>query len=238
MNLKLLVKRFIPASILNKKVIIQKQIRNLKILAIDYGQYKTINYWISVDKDNNPIPWFTYPAIEWLNNLDLKHFSVFEYGSGLSTLYWSRKCRKVVSVEDDEKWYNFILDKSGPLSNISCNLEKNEREYIKKIDEYNEQFDIYVIDGKYRSKCARKVVEHVKKYGGNIIIFDNSDWYPNTIDFLRRSLDWIEVDFCGFGPINDYCWITTMFFNRNLKLSYIKNLSTVGGLIQIAEGDS
>lgn len=67
---------------------IKAQIRNFYILAFEYGQFKTIKNWECVDKDGNPIPWYTYPAIEFLNSLDFSSKNVFEYGTGNSTLWW------------------------------------------------------------------------------------------------------------------------------------------------------
>ena len=69
-----------------------------------------------------------------------------------------------------------------------------------------------------------------------MIIFDNSDWYPNTIDFLRENLDWIEVDFHGFSPINDYTLTTSIFINRNVRLTYITK-SSVKNIKKVAEYD-
>jgi hypothetical protein len=60
----------------------RRQIHNFKILAIEYGQFRTIKNWACIDKNGNPIPWFTYPAIEYLNCLDLSECLVFEYGMG------------------------------------------------------------------------------------------------------------------------------------------------------------
>src|SRR5216117_3805614 len=49
-------------------------------------------------------PWYTYPAIEFLRQLDFSDRTVFEYGSGMSTMFWAKKAKHVVSVEDDEQW--------------------------------------------------------------------------------------------------------------------------------------
>jgi len=70
-----------------------------------------------------------------------------------------------------------------------------------------------------------------------MVIFDNSDWYPKTIEFLRNTLDWIEVDFHGFGPINDYTWTTTIFINRLLKLKYLIQLQSIKNIKDVAEDD-
>jgi hypothetical protein len=209
--------------------------RNFYILALEYGQFKTIKFWKSIDKYGNSIPWFTYPAIEYLNHIDLSECSIFEYGSGYSTLYWMNKAKWVVSVEHNEEWYNEINHKV--TNKVIYIFEKVPERYMNSIERFNKKFDIYVIDGGWRGKCAKKVVEHINHYGGSMVIFDNSDWYPNTINFLRDELKWIEIDFAGFGPINNYTWVTTIFINPEYRLKYYKKLSSVGGLIQIAEDD-
>ncbi len=57
-----------------------------------------------------------------------------------------------------------------------------------------------------------------------MIILDNSDWYKNTAKLLRDKLDLIEVDFHGFGPINNYTWTTSIFFSRNFRFSPINDI--------------
>ena len=42
-----------------------------------------------VDKDGNPLPWISIPAIEILREKDLGDLFVFEYGSGNSTIWFS-----------------------------------------------------------------------------------------------------------------------------------------------------
>ena len=216
----------------------RKQIRNFKILAFEYGQWRTIKNWECVDKNGNPIRWFTYPAIEYLNHLDLSSFSVFEFGSGYSTLFWIDKVREVVSIEHDRSWYTLISEKLKNHENIKFYLFEEKADYISSLAFQKRRFDIYVIDGRWRGECAIVVVNNIKQYGGSVIIFDNSDWYPNTVEYLRKELGWIEVDFHGFGPINKYTWTTTMFVNNAIALSYKFNkLASIQSIKQIAEDD-
>lgn len=60
-----------------------------------------------VDKDGNPLPWYTYGAIEFLSAIVRPHMKVFEYGSGQSTLWWSRMA-SVSAVEHDSEWFQQI----------------------------------------------------------------------------------------------------------------------------------
>lgn len=72
-----------------------------------------------------------------------------------------------------------------------------------------------------------------------MLILDNSDWYPSTIKYLQKNLNWVQIDFHGFGPINSYTWTTSIFVNpdRVSEISYRKSLTSKCGLKQSAEGD-
>ena len=57
---------------------IRKQLISFSYLAKYYGQYNSIKKNESVDANNNPLPWITYPAIEYLGNLDFSKEKIFE----------------------------------------------------------------------------------------------------------------------------------------------------------------
>src|SRR2546430_9982143 len=61
-------------------------------------------------QNGNPLdgdsPWMTFAAIRFLDRLLTKEMRVFEYGSGGSSLFFSRRVREVVSVEHDGAWEN------------------------------------------------------------------------------------------------------------------------------------
>ena len=63
------------------------------------------------DEMNEFLPWFTYPCIEFLKTLNIHDKKVLEFGSGSSTLFWSKKCDVIYSVEKNKSWYKKILKK-------------------------------------------------------------------------------------------------------------------------------
>jgi hypothetical protein len=70
-----------------------------------------------------------------------------------------------------------------------------------------------------------------------MIIFDNTDWYPNSTRLIREK-GFHQVDFNGFGPINNYCWTTSIFFNKyNIGQYHIKAPEPIGGIKQFSEDD-
>lgn len=80
----------------------KKQFKNFLALAKGYGQSKTIKVWSSIDEIRNLIPRYAYPTTEYLMHLNFKELSVFEYGSGNSTLWWAQKAKSIISVENDK----------------------------------------------------------------------------------------------------------------------------------------
>ena len=79
----------------------QSTFRICRILAFEYGHLRTAALGRPIDAEGRPVPWYTYPAIEFLRQLDFANASVFEYGSGNSTLFWCSIAREVISVEDE-----------------------------------------------------------------------------------------------------------------------------------------
>ena len=73
-----------------------------------------------------------------------------------------------------------------------------------------------------------------------MLILDNSDWYPNSVAFLQENLRWIQIDFHGFGPIDNYTWTTSIFVNpaRHNELCYRNVLKSQCAQVQVADGDS
>lgn len=120
-TLKSIVKKVIPRFVLDRRLYIIKQINNFKILAKVYNQYQTICKWSCIDRNNNPIPWYSYPAIEYISNLDFSNKTILEWGSGNSSLFWAKRSKNVTSIEDDEEWFN-LVDKSK-LANQSIHLK-------------------------------------------------------------------------------------------------------------------
>ncbi len=227
--MKKLIKKITPRYIL----CLAKQAKNFSILARDYGQFQTINKWSCLDKTGKPIPWYSYPAIEYLSHLDFSGFKVLEYGSGNSTLWWAERCAAVVSIEHDEQWYNRI-SVQNQNRNINYILEQKQDNYVRQATLAD--MDIVVIDGKNRARCAEYLIQTVKHSPNNLtmVVFDNSDWYPKTIQKLNEQLGWAQVDFHGFTPINAYTATTSIFINPKLvnKIKYKKPLMSVRGIVE------
>jgi len=227
--MKKMLARFIPETY-------QKMLSNIKILCFGYGQWKSIKENTCIDNQNNTLPWYTYPAIEYLKQLDFSERSVFEFGSGNSSLFWAARVRQIISVEDNRDWYALIDQKKH--DNQTIILRETKEKYVSSISEWNKKFDIIIVDGKYRFECAQAALPHLN--GDGMIILDNSDWHPRTAALLRSN-DLIEIDFNGFGCINGYTWTTSLFLTRNFDPKLLNKshpCCSVGGIDEKGENET
>src|SRR5205807_1001412 len=126
----------------------------------------------AVDRHGNPLPWYTYPAIDFLDTKDFSTKSVLEFGSGQSTLWWARRCKRVLSFESDPQWCAYVKSTLSPNADIF--LISND---LKGLDDHlhGNRFDVIIIDGLYRLKAAGRALELLQLEGA--ILVDNSEGY-------------------------------------------------------------
>lgn len=196
------------------------------------GQTDSVRFGIPVDRNNSSIPWFTYPFIDFLEDMDLQGLNVLEFGAGQSTLYWQRKGCSVLSFELDLEWHKRIKEQTS--STVSLHHLKTTRDATELVRQAP-NLDIAVIDAKDRLECARMVTANRSEQP--LIILDNADWFPKTAAYLREQ-GFTEIRFKGPGPINSYSWCTTLFLpqGNTLITKRLKSENRVSdGIFQTAE---
>ncbi|MFL5240486.1 MAG: L-isoaspartate O-methyltransferase [Gemmataceae bacterium] len=168
----------------------------------------------AVDSHGNPIPWYTYPAIDLLDTKDFSTKTVLEFGSGQSTLWWAKRAKSVLSFEKNAKWHAYVrsqLPHNAEVFLISGDLTGLE-DYLPQ-----SPFDLVIIDGMDRLKAARRSIDLLQEQGA--ILVDNSDGYWGGDDLkeypileLFRSTGFDRVDFYGYAPgvVLPHC--TSLFF--------------------------
>ncbi len=178
------------------------------LLEKDYGHYNSKVLKKSINALNEPIPWFTYPAIDFIKQLDLKTKVMLEWGSGNSSLFFSTRVKLLYSIEHNEVWFKEVRD----FKIMNHTLVFANSDYAIKPNEFSRKFDIILIDGIDRELCSKEAVKYLNI--GGMIILDNSERHPNIAEDFR-DLGFIEFDFHGFGPINEYTWTTSIFVDRD-----------------------
>lgn len=72
------------------------------------GWYRSFHSERSVDRLGRPVPWYTYPCTSFLETRITRSVRVFEYGAGMSSLWYAERVREVVSVEHDSVWADLV----------------------------------------------------------------------------------------------------------------------------------
>jgi predicted O-methyltransferase YrrM len=140
------------------------------------------------------VPWWTYRAIDeverWLR-ARAAPARVFEYGSGASTVWLSRRAESVTSVEHDEGFANLMRELLAPLDN-TCMLVRppassvaprvpSAKEgyagfdfsaYVDALEETEGTFDLVIVDGRARERCLERALPRLAPDG--LVVFDNS----------------------------------------------------------------
>lgn len=172
----------------------------------DKIQYR-VRYWIW-EKLHPDQPWLCPGTVEFCKNHLSTSMSMLEFGSGRSSAWFSKRVSKLTSIEHDTDWYKLVksnLEKEN-IANVNLRLipldhplSEPEKEfydpcprYVAVLDEFeDESLDFIIIDGHYRTTCARKCLNKIKS-GGYLLIDDTNLW--NSLETLNIPQDWSVVN--------------------------------------------
>lgn len=182
------------------------------------GHFRSSLQGAAVDRHGEPIPWYTYPAIWFLQQKNFSGKTALEFGAGQSTSWWAQRADKVVAFERNQRWYE----------HLKSVLEKNvELYYDPKGDMTGfenvlrgRRFDVIVIDGQKRERAAEAAPELLAP--GGALLIDNSEGYGSqgrkSIVEPFHELGFSRVDFYGYAPgvLRTHC--TSLLFRQTCFL--------------------
>lgn len=164
-----------------------------------------------VRADGSPVPWMTYSAISILEKRLTPDLTVFEFGSGNSTLFFARLVSKVVSVECDRDWYE-TLSRALPanVELLLCNPYQREA-YLAYLTAQDREFDLIVVDAEDREACLRVAPARLSARG--VIVLDDAD-RPSYAAEADRLVDagFKRLDFEGLKPGGIRLYATAIFY--------------------------
>jgi precorrin-6B methylase 2 len=175
----------------------------------ELGWFKSNRTGKPVAQDGTPIPWWTYPAISFLSERVASGLSVFEFGSGHSTLWWAGRVKYVVSAELNEGWFNYVRE----LVPANVALRMTTFDGLADAIEQEGMFDLIVVDGGNRVRCAERALQHLAPEG--VIIWDDSDWqlFQDALPMFTK-MGFRELAFHGLKPIMGVPSRTSILYRR------------------------
>ena len=214
--------RFFLFKVLGKKRIIAHLLDDEEKKALYYaknGYLQKVGWFNSyknqqpLDGSNNPIPWVTYPFLDFIGERIKSGFTIFEYGSGNSTLYFSKKVESLVTVEHDKEWFNQL--KETVPNNVKLIYEPLEYggRYADTANRVKQKFHVVIVDGRDRVNCCLRSVSALCQDG--VIVLDDSErpQYKSALETLQEK-KFYRIDFWGIAPGVSHKKCTSIFYKN------------------------
>lgn len=212
-----LVRRVLPSPVSRFTVAVGTAVLTPVAFSARSGHFRSALRARAVDAAGRALPWYTYPAIEFLSRQDYAGRRVLEWGAGHSTVWWSARAASVLAFDSDPNWVRWVRT-AAPAAAVH-----QVPDDLTGVDAYlaGGMFDLIVIDGLDRYRCARRSADLLAD--GGAVVFDNSEgyWGPEgqyPILDLFRSQGFQRVDFYGFAPGVFWPHCTSLFFRSRCFL--------------------
>ncbi len=179
---------------------------------VENGWLRSYREQQCVDKHGNPLPWYTYSAIHFIQGRLAPWMRVFEYGCGNSSLWYASRVSLVDAVDDDASWVEKVRSVC-PVNVTILHAENRCEPYVKAIGFNRRRYDVVAIDGRNRVACVQEAVSHLND--GGVIVYDNTDRprYAEGIEFLK-SRGFRQVEFFGVVPMIPDLEETSVFYRQ------------------------
>lgn len=202
------LRRFVPGLFVFGKAISLSYGGNSYL--VKNGYFESVRREKPCRRDGSPLPWMNYAVIEFLEQRLSKDMTLFEYGSGNSTLFFSEQVGEVVSVEGHEGWYNYV--KGTMPDNVQLtHVATDDENYVNAIAVDGKKFDVVVVDADKRSECMINAPEYMTERG--VILLDDAatDAYQPGIQRLL-PLGFRELRFSGLKPGSVHNYRTSVLY--------------------------
>ena len=206
MKIKLL---FSPPNVLIK--LIQLRWRGM---LYEEGWFEAACYYKSVNRNLEPIPWWSYSFNDFFIPRIKEDIEIFEWGCGSSTIFLSKRVKNIVSIEHDKRYFEKIKKEVG--SNVELKFIELEygEEYSRAILNEKKKFDLVIVDGRDRVNCVKNGILGLKDDG--VLILDDSQRqnYKEAKEFMVEN-GFKYIDFTGVSAGTYKKKATTIFYKEN-----------------------
>jgi hypothetical protein len=122
-------------------------------------------------------PWLTFGAIQFIKKIARRDMTVFEYGSGGSTLFWAERVDRVFSIEHNREWHKRMVEEFQKLHITNVEFKLVEAEIDQQFNEKSiSNPDHYISeDSLYVGKNFESYVKQIERFPDrcfDIIVID------------------------------------------------------------------
>lgn len=178
------------------------------------GWLRSLSEKKPVNSDGEPLPWMNYSIIKLLEDRLKSDISVFEYGSGFSTLFFAKRVGSIDSIEFNADWYEQIkssLPKNATITFVEKDIDGN---YCRSIFRMGKKYDLLVIDGRDRVNCFKQGLNFLTESGVILLDDSNRDKYSECFNIAQAN-GFKFLSFQGLKPTSKKTFETTVFYKNN-----------------------
>ncbi len=215
-NIKKNLKLYFPFPIIHL-LAFKKLILNKESFLYKTGWMESIKQSTSCSQNGKAIPWMNHSIIIFLEERLNKNMTLFEFGSGYSTIFYSKLVNKVVSLEHNKNWLKYLTNIIDDNVTLIFQKDDIDGEYCRASHYNDNKYNLIIIDGRDRVNCIKKAVESLTNDG--VILLDDShrEKYKEGVDYLI-DLGYSKIDFEGLKQIGSNLSRTTVFYKSNNSL--------------------
>lgn len=231
-----------------KEIIKLSRVRPQCVSALDLIRYFP-DWWSSIISGRNPLvdkrPWISFAAIRFLEDILKKDMRVYEYGTGGSTLFFSRYVKEVIATEHDQSWYNTVMGEINKNNIHNCQLRLFEpnlgtatfnrdisdpdayisdcevyrgmsfKNYASSIDAYPDEFFDVIFIDGRSRPSCFKHAVKKVKTGGYLVLDNAETPYYSYIHMALSDKKWKRYDFYGPFPYIHHFSETCVWYKLN-----------------------
>lgn len=178
------------------------------------GWLNTLKRGYPCDKDGDYLPWMNYSIIAFLDQRLNKNLSLFEYGSGFSTMFYAKRVQQVTSLEYDQNWLTRIKNSVPDNATLVYQANDIDGEYCRAIQLENKKYDVVIVDGRDRVNCVKQGLANLSEQG--VLILDDS--YREKYQVAKKiaaDMGYKALDFVGMKPGKYAADQSTLFYKDN-----------------------
>ncbi len=184
-------------------------------LLMNIGWENARRLGLILDERGEVIPWYCYSAVFFLKERLKTDMSIFEYGSGFSTIFYAKKVNSVISVETSEICKNWLCEhlEKMQIKNVEVFLE-NPDYFPTAIGKFDKKFDLIVIDSIKRNECAKSCISKLSANG--VVLLDNCDRVGyHKIFELFTEFGFKNLVFRGTKPLSTKFSSSCLFYKTD-----------------------
>lgn len=181
---------------------------------VQQGWFASAIHRRPVDARGEPLPWLSYPFIDFLIPRLRREMAVVEFGAGQSTRFWASRVGSVFSVEADAGWFRELqgtLPSNVELVHVAFDPGRPQG-YAHSADAWAGRADVVLVDGPERDVTLRHAPALLR--AGGVIVLDNARRpdYVAAREEIARDHGFRVIEFAGMGPGAARECVTALFY--------------------------